>query len=1084
MMMVKDNPQLQISVGYKTSASAVLIARDRILDEQLLPGHDFNFIVLFDQCEEKLAAGITVTMIRDIGVDAIIGPTCSYPAIVSAINAAYYNIPILTWGLSTSSALDSMGRFPTTAVMSVNSFSLGIAISSILRSFEWDQFAFVYSEQGNSEKCEVMKTDVQNAISRTDDVTISYVAEILSITPANIARALKDVSNRARIVVVCLAEGFGFRRQFVLAAKDAGYLNSEYVYIFADTKSKGFSVNLGEKERYIWEDPSDKKDGRDDEAKKAFLQTFVLSDHMGMGDVTDKYEEFSKLVISRMKDPPFNCTEECKGEEFSAASAYVGQLHDTFYVYARALNATLAQNTSAYRDGAKFLTNIEMEFQGVSGKVIMGRNGTRKPVFYFDGLDNNFEQVLYGTVFVDGFYGSYKPLYTNEAQLWNAWGGRRPLDVPVCGFTGNMCPRNFILENLTWIIIAAFIVLCAIVAAAAGIVYSMQARKREIERLNQMWQISFSSLENINKKKGEASHRSLQSGVSSTSTRMTFENLIERRNFSFYYYQKEQVAAMKHEARPRMEPDDCQVMRKMREVEHDNLNRFIGLCLDGPQLLSIWKFCSRGSLNDVIMKGSMTMDNFFIFSLLRDIVHGLNYIHNSFLQCHGFLTSQCCLVDDRWQVKISNYGLHKIRALDKRTSKDMLWTAPELLRNNATTGTKEGDIYSLGIICAQVVTKSSPWDLDNRKEDPDEILYMVKKGGHMPTRPSLAVESDLEISPALLHLIRDCWTERPSERPPIDTVKSLMRSMNSFRNDNLMDYVFNMLETYASNLESEVEDRTKQLVEEKKKSDVLLYRMLPKQVAEKLKLGQSVEPETFDSVTVFFSDVVSFTKIAGRGTPLQVVNLLNDLYTIFDSIIDAHDVYKVETIGDGYLCVSGLPHRNGQEHIKEICSMSLEFMKSLSTFKIPHLPQERINLRIGAHTGSVVAGVVGLTMPRYCLFGDTVNTASRMESNGKPGMIHLSSDANQLLHVVGGFQTEPRGEVIIKGKGVMETYWLLGTTYEAHRTMISVQEPVVRNNKTPPPPTYDETSAAPTRSVTPEYEGIYSEFRKQTVALG
>ncbi|EYC43701.1 hypothetical protein Y032_0483g2292 [Ancylostoma ceylanicum] len=198
------------------------------------------------------------------------------------------------------------------------------------------------------------------------------------------------------------------------------------------------------------------------------------------------------------------------------------------------------------------------------------------------------------------------------------------------------------------------------------------------------------------------------------------------------------------------------------------------------------------------------------------------------------------------------------------------------------------------------------------------------------------------------------------------------------------------------------------------------------EAADRLKLGQSVEPETFESVTVFFSDVVSFTTIAGKGTPLQVVNLLNELYTIFDSIIDKHDVYKVETIGDAYLCVSGLPNRNGHEHVKEISSMSLGFMKSLKEFHIPYLPKENLNLRIGFHTGSVVAGVVGLSMPRYCLFGDTVNTASRMESNGKPGMIHISKAANDLLNEVGGYKTESRGEVIIKGKGVMETYWLIG----------------------------------------------------------
>ncbi|VDO64174.1 unnamed protein product [Haemonchus placei] len=250
-----------------------------------------------------------------------------------------------------------------------------------------------------------------------------------------------------------------------------------------------------------------------------------------------------------------------------------------------------------------------------------------------------------------------------------------------------------------------------------------------------------------------------------------------------------------------------------------------------------------------------------------------------------------------------------------------------------------------------------------------------------------------------------------------------------------MDHVFNVLEQYASNLEDEVQSRMKELTEEKKKSDILLYRMLPKQVAEKLKHGQSVEPETFDCVTLFFSDVVSFTTLASRCTPLQVVlgesrdslmmtctvffqvvNLLNDLYTLFDAIIDEHDVYKVETIGDGYLCVSGLPHRNGNEHAKEIAEMSFELLKAISGFQIPHLLKEKINIRVGLHTGSVVTGVVGMTMPRYCLFGDAVNTASRMESNGKPGRIHISSDTMEFLtKVVGGdYKTEPRGEVIVK----------------------------------------------------------------------
>ncbi|KAI1707071.1 adenylate and guanylate cyclase catalytic domain-containing protein [Ditylenchus destructor] len=275
--------------------------------------------------------------------------------------------------------------------------------------------------------------------------------------------------------------------------------------------------------------------------------------------------------------------------------------------------------------------------------------------------------------------------------------------------------------------------------------------------------------------------------------------------------------------------------------------------------------------------------------------------------------------------------------------------------------------------------------------------------------------------------MRDCWNENPEQRPKMELVRTLMKQMVKDGNQNLMDYVFSMLELYASSLEQEVEERTKELVEEKKKSDVLLYRMLPKQVADKLRIGQTVEPESFEMATLFFSDVVSFTTLASRCTPLQVVNLLNQLYTNFDSIIDQHDTYKVETIGDGYLVCSGIPRRNGDQHAKQIAEMSFEFMRSVANFRIAHLPNERINLRIGIHTGPAVAGVVGLSMPRYCLFGDTVNTASRMESSGKPGQIHISDTANHYLtNIIGGYRTEPRGEIIIKGKGVMETFWLMG----------------------------------------------------------
>ncbi|CAC5405324.1 Guanylate cyclase 32E,Guanylate cyclase soluble subunit beta-2,Receptor-type guanylate cyclase gcy-19,Head-specific guanylate cyclase,Retinal guanylyl cyclase 2,Heat-stable enterotoxin receptor,Olfactory guanylyl cyclase GC-D,Atrial natriuretic peptide receptor 2,Receptor-type guanylate cyclase gcy-9,Receptor-type guanylate cyclase Gyc76C,Receptor-type guanylate cyclase gcy-18,Receptor-type guanylate cyclase gcy-28,Receptor-type guanylate cyclase daf-11,Speract receptor,Receptor-type guanylate cyclase gcy- len=230
-----------------------------------------------------------------------------------------------------------------------------------------------------------------------------------------------------------------------------------------------------------------------------------------------------------------------------------------------------------------------------------------------------------------------------------------------------------------------------------------------------------------------------------------------------------------------------------------------------------------------------------------------------------------------------------------------------------------------------------------------------------------------------------------------------------------------------------IANRTKALNKEKKRTDILLYQMLPKSVAESLKRSEELEAEQYGDSTIFFSDIVGFTSISAQSSPLQVVDMLNGLYLSFDARIEVYDVYKVETIGDAYMVVSGVPRRNGRRHASEIATMALDLLDNIKKLEIPHLPGSKFKLRIGLHSGPVLAGVVGTKMPRYCLFGETVSIASKMESQGRGNKIQISLTTRDLLNAFGGFVMEERRDDEMKHDrdvmnafhGYVRTYWLL-----------------------------------------------------------
>ncbi|KAK6184965.1 hypothetical protein SNE40_007304 [Patella caerulea] len=809
----------------------------------------------------------------------------------------------------------------------------------------------------------------------------------------------------------------------MIKAHELNFDNGEYVFFNIDLFS---SKNASERPWHRENEPPEKNQA----ARKAYesLMTVTLRK-----PTSPEYKKFSEEVKRRAGEMYENFT---YGEE--EVNSFVGAFHDAVILYAIALNETLEANGSI-SDGKAITDRMwNRTFDGITGTVSIDANGDRNADYSLLDLNpktDKFEVVA-------NYYGNKKRYEPVDGKAIHWAGGRSgpPTDKPKCGFDGSKCPPDEPFPEYVIVIIVLGSVLVVVLIVT---IFVYRHIKLEAELAEMNWRVKYEDImfgaPTKNRKLENCESRVSLDRCSEAASINTMVMHLDNGNkqlFTKTGYYKGAINAIKPIEKQHItihKPLLLEV-KQIKDLQNDHLVRFVGACIDPPHCCILTEYCPKGSLQDVLENEQIKLDWMFRYSIMQDIVRGMAYLHSTDTHSHGNLKSTNCVVDSRFVVKITDFGLHSLRESDNDMHeetyafyKSQLWTAPELLRmhNRPPAGSPKGDVYSFAVICQEIVYRKGVFYLQNIEIEPQDILPKVKNGMKPYFRPTLE-DFDCPCD-ELAGVIRRCWSEDPTERPDFQSLKNIIRKLNKDGDKgDILDNLLSRMEQYANNLEALVEERTGDYLEQKKRAEDLLYMMLPKKVAGQLIQGESIKAESYEHTTIYFSDICGFTALSAASTPMEVVNLLNDLYTSFDSIIENFDVYKAKTIGDAYMVVSGLPVRNGNLHAREIARMSLALLNTVLSFRIRHRPDEKLKLRIGLHTGSVVAGVVGHKMPRYCLFGDTVNTASRMESNGLPQRIHVSPQCKEVLDTFNIFELELRGPVEMKGKGSIITHWLVG----------------------------------------------------------
>ncbi|XP_041819300.1 guanylate cyclase 2G [Chelmon rostratus] len=1006
--------------------SAIQIAVEKVnTNPSVLGNYSLDFVFIDTDCSPKVSLGGFIHQVWKENVSALFGPACPEEAEVTGLIASTWNIPMFGF-VGQSSKMDNSEIYDSYIKIVPPLKRTSEVLVKTLEFFGWSHVAMIGGglESNTWNKVDALWKTVENPLRAK--FKLAAAVKFDTSNPELVKRNIKYIATVARVIVVLTNKEDSLA--LLLEAERQGLMNGNYIFFLV----QHFEDNL-------WKYALNSR--IDQDAIRAFDMAFVIGQKSYEGY---EYYDFFEQVFERLKGQPFHSNLTSERE----VSPYSAHLHDAVLLYAMGLKEVLKDGKDP-RDGRQLLRRLKnknsIRFNGASGLVHFDEEGERNLDYSIYNLQHTGDITKFVAILhFDSHTKTVRPTSMFASVVWPK--GRPPSDKPECGFNNELC--EWLVNDIALLaLLVTFPVVGVLAVLCIGVLILQKLQLQTRLDDSCWWLINYSDITVIRESTGtqglSLSTTASQSGSSGSQSNFSNNSygLRDKAGKEHIFttiglYQGNQVA-IKYIKSPVshnfQKPSIIAEFNLMKEMKHENLVQFFGVCVEPPNVCLVIQYCRKGSLKDVLSASDIELDGMFKISFAYDIVSGMEFIHKSNLKFHGNLKPSTCLVDSRLQIKLSGFGLWEFKYGNKNKMiqppnvnyEEMYWTAPELLRQVGLPvhGTPKGDIYSFAIIMWELMYNSKTSPFQDINLEPKEIIMQLRTPFQgEPLRPVLCEQLCDEKFNSLL---RACWSENPDHRPPFGSIRRQLRDTSPDSHANILDNMVEKLEKYANHLEEVVEERTSQLTAEKTRADKLLSSMLPRYIADQLMAGKSVEPQSFNTVTIFFSDIVGFTSMCSISSAMEVVTFLNDLYSLFDDIIKMYDVYKVETIGDAYMVASGLPISNGNKHALEICTMALHFMSAIKVFRIHHMPTESLAIRIGIHSGPVVAGVVGTTMPRYCLFGDTVNMASRMESNSLPLKIHISQCTADILVQAGSFELEERGEIEMKGKGCHKTYWLL-----------------------------------------------------------